>query len=377
MLRVHSQWKLNILTVIGTRPQFIKAAALSRAIAQRPYWTETIVDTGQHYDANMSDVFINELFHRPVDIRLDAGGLTELEMLAYIISNLADLASKKEIDVVLVFGDTTSTLGAAIVARKLSLPLVHVEAGVRNCDDYMPEELNRFLVDHMANLNICINEHGAQNLRAEAFGINRSGTVATSICGDLMYDTYRAQEFNDFQYHQLLPSNGLAPGEFVLSTIHRVENVNKTVALRAIIEGINLIHKKIPVVFVEHPRTRNEITNQRIPCDFIRIPPIPYNEIQDLVRRSRLVVTDSGGLKRESYFARKPSVFILAKNIWREIDDQGCSVNSEAKAKSIFDAFVAADKLKPVFNDSLFGDGRAAIKICDEIEKYMTKLNHR
>ena len=320
---------MRVVTVVGARPQFIKAAVVSRALAEhRPDIHEVMVHTGQHYDANMSEVFFDELSIRRPDHNLGVGGGTHGQNTGRMIEKLEKLMLIENPDLVLVYGDTDSTLAGALAAAKLHIPVAHVEAGLRSFNRQMPEEINRVLTDHVAALLFAPTELARTNLRRE--GICEEQIY---VVGDVMYDAAlfykeRAQKPNWFD------ALGIAVNEFVLCTIHRAENTDDQERMKGILEGLE--GADLPVILPLHPRTRNKLkqANLQLPANIFVADPVGYLEMVWLEANCKLIATDSGGVQKEAYFHMKPCVTLRNETEWLELVEMGVNVlagNSKLK----------------------------------------------
>ena len=361
--------KIKVLSVMGARPQFMKAAVLSKALSKDIRFDEVLVHTGQHYDANMSSSFINELFDKKIDYLLEAGGKNEIEMIAYILCEMQKIILEVMPKIIIVFGDTTTTLATALTARKMNIALVHVESGVRNYDNKMPEEINRVIVDRLSSLNVCVTATGKDNLYYEGFN-SKSIKSKVVICGDLMYEAYlnKIKLLND-QESLIIKKNNLITNNYILCTIHRASNVDNLTKIKNIISAINKIHKITPIVFPIHPRTKAKIEKENLHLDCITCDPLSYSETLLLLRDSIFTITDSGGLVRESYFAKKKSIFILESPVWPEINNHKCSLNIRPVKKDIISSFYRIGELKSDFSKNIFGDGNTASRIIELLEE--------
>lgn len=308
----------SILTVIGARPQFIKAATVSRSFESHPDIEEILVHTGQHFDANMSEVFFDELnIPRPA-YNLGVAGGQHGAMTARMLEKLELIILDRQPDAVLVYGDTNSTLAGALAASKLHIPVAHVEAGLRSFNRKMPEEINRVLTDHVSSFLFCPTNAAVANLRDE--GIN-SGVEQV---GDVMYDaTIYAIDHAD-RTESILAKLGIEAGQFALATVHRAENTSSPDALTAVLDYIKQSVADTPVVLPLHPRTRKSAEDFGIDFDTIRVcDPISYLEMTQLLRGCTLVLTDSGGLQKEAYFHRRPCITLRNETEWVETIEAG------------------------------------------------------
>lgn len=350
---------VSILTIVGARPQFIKAAAVSRAIAARHDVTETIVHTGQHYDANMSDVFFDELVIPRPGRHLGIGGGGHGAMTGRQLELLEGVLLETMPDWVLVYGDTNSTLAGALAAAKLHIPVAHVEAGLRSFNRRMPEEINRVVTDHVSTLLFAPTATARSHLLAE--GIKPD---AIRLVGDVMYDAalfYRDRARMPEGFSEL----GLAPGGFVLATIHRAENTDDPDRLAAIFRG--LAGSGQDVVLPLHPRTRQALASLNIAIpDRIRvIPPVGYLEMVWLELNCGSIATDSGGVQKEAYFHGKPCVTMRDETEWVELVEAGWNTLVGADADAISAAL--SDPRCPPGRAELYGDGTAAEQVLDHL----------
>lgn len=346
---------MDVLSVIGTRPQYVKAAAVSREL--RRGHQEVLVDTGQHYDFNMSDVFVRELEIPPPDHNLGVGSGSHAEQTARIMLALEPLAASTAPDVMLVYGDTNSTLAGSLVAAKLGIRLAHVEAGLRSFNWRMPEEINRVLTDSCSDLLLCPTQSAVENLRAEGI---REGVHNV---GDVMLDTLRrflprARETSD-----VLARLELEAGSYVLVTLHRPANVDDLQHLASLLGVLARLEER--VVFPVHPRTRVSLTEMGYTpaSNLTLIDPVGYLDMLALETNARRIVTDSGGVQKEAYILGVPCVICRAETEWTETVETGWNVLAGSDPERILDTV-----LRPPPEGErppLFGDGRAAERIVE------------
>ena len=347
---------MRILTVVGARPQFVKAAVLSRNIAETDGVEEILVHTGQHFDQNMSDIFFEEMAIPRPDHNLHINGLTHGKMTGRMLEGLEQIIMDEKPDVVLVYGDTNSTLAGALAAAKLHVPVAHVEAGLRSFNMQMPEEINRILTDRISNWLFCPTETAVKNLTNE--GYRQFSNLAIHNVGDIMYDAIR-------YYSTLLDSRPsrlpALPERFALATMHRQENVQDPVRLKALVEGLNQIHHElIPVVLPLHPGTAKLIKSAGLRLDFNSIDPQGYFDMLRMLSQCSLVATDSGGLQKEAYLFEKYCITMRDQTEWVELLNEGVNQLVGADQDKLFEG--AASALRKAFpaSTSLYGDGRAA-----------------
>ena len=372
---------MKIVTIIGARPQFIKAAVVSRAIANYNrdvtssslLFTEVIVHTGQHYDRNMSDVFFEEMNIPSPHYFLDINGLSHGAMTGQMLERIEAVLVEEKPDVVLVYGDTNTTLAGALAAAKLHIAVAHVEAGLRSFNRKMPEEINRVLTDHVASFLFCPTKQSVENLEAEGI-INKepvsgnnshSSSIAynpvVSLVGDVMLDAA-----NYYKERARKPQFVL-PGKFILATIHRAENTDNSLRLKSIFDGFEKIGKEIPIILPLHPRTRKtiETLDQKTSNSIKIIDPVGYLEMIYLLENCLLVMTDSGGLQKEAFFFKKPCITMRDETEWVELVEHGVNSLAGAEAEKIYDAYKAIIEIDLDFNIELYGDGKAGERIVD------------
>jgi UDP-N-acetylglucosamine 2-epimerase len=361
---------MRIMHIVGNRPQFIKLAPVSAEIRKRNH-EEIIIHTGQHFDENMSDVFFEELSIPKPDENLHVSGGSHTEMTARIMLELEPCITKYNPDAVVLYGDTNSTLAAAITVRKMGIPIVHVEAGPRTGSKNNPEEINRVIVDRISDVLCTPDMSSVENLRNEGMGDR------TYFTGDVMYDAFKYTSNNE-NYKYVLEQYGVEDREYILMTWHRQENTSDKERMIQIIDMLSKIKSKI--IFPIHPRTRKMIgefgLNERINSisNLKLIEPVGYMEMVALTSHSKLILTDSGGLSKESFFADVRCMFMLDLKVWPELEKIGWVVHmSDDNDKNIT---LLNDMLnfsemndKPLF----YGDGNAARKIVDLIEKQIAK----
>lgn len=345
---------MKVLTIIGARPQFIKASTVSRVIATRSDIQEVIVHTGQHYDSNMSSIFFDELEIPHPDYNLGIGGGSHGAMTGRQLEALERVIMKEKPDWVLVYGDTNSTLAGAIAAVKLHIPVAHVEAGLRSFNRYMPEEINRVLTDHASELLFAPTETAIENLKCENIPSER-----LELVGDVMFDAalfYRERARQPGWFGSLQ----IGRGAYILATIHRAENTDNLERLAAIFDGLGSVGE--PVILPLHPRTRTQIENcsLSLPPNILITEPVGYLEMIWLEMNAVMIATDSGGIQKEAYFHAKPCVTLRDETEWVELVDSGWNTLVGVDVRKI----KAALQKKNIQNKSVYyGDGKASVKI--------------
>lgn len=366
---------LKILTVVGARPQFVKASAVSRAIATHNREAngrqirEVIVHTGQHFDERMSEIFFREMGIPEPDFNLGIGGMSHGAMTGRMIEAIEEVLLQEKPDLLLVYGDTNSTLAGAVAAVKLKIPVAHVEAGLRSFNRAMPEEINRVLTDHVAEILFAPTEAAVENLR-------REGIPSERICrtGDVMFDA--ALHFAGIAERQssILGSLGVPAGGYVLATIHRAENTDTPDRLRAIMNGLAEVARDFHVVLPLHPRTRATLSrlgwHRAIAERLHLIEPVGYLDMVMLEKNARLIATDSGGVQKEAYFFRVPCVTLRDETEWVELVDEGVNqlcvpANGDVVALAIKDAISRG--FPSGAREGLYGNGDAAGAIVDRL----------
>jgi UDP-GlcNAc3NAcA epimerase len=356
---------MKILTILGARPQFIKAATVSRAIRGQSGIQEIIVHTGQHFDANMSDVFFDQLDIPRPDHHLGIASLSHGAMSGRMLEGIEGLIQQEQPDWVLVYGDTNSTLAGALAAAKLHVPVAHVEAGLRSHNPNMPEEINRILTDRVSSLLLCPTATAVSNLKQEGFPYpapNPNKTMQRiDNVGDVMYDAvlyYRERA----RQHIRLDAYGLEHQGYALCTLHRQENTNDPARLDAILGTLSAISRELPVVLPLHPRTRAKLqqTGQASALQGLTLlDPVPYLEMQRLQMSARVILTDSGGLQKEAYFHQVPCITLRDETEWVETVQSGWNQLVGADRERILTAFGRAPKPEAQ-QDAPYGNGRAA-----------------
>jgi UDP-GlcNAc3NAcA epimerase len=309
---------MKIVTVIGARPQFIKAAVVSRWLRQTPDCTEILVHTGQHYDENMSDVFFQELEIPMPAYHLGIGSGSHGAMTGRMLEAIENVLVETKPDKVMVYGDTNSTLAGALAAAKLHMPVVHVEAGLRSFNRRMPEEINRVMADHLAAWLFAPTEAAVENLREEGI------IDGVHLVGDVMYDA--ALYYGTRTRADTLGKLGLEAKHYVLATIHRAENTDAGPRLHHVFEGLNAIADEVPVVLPLHPRTRAALTRENmLPCNpkLRLLDPLGYLDMVMLEKNASVIATDSGGVQKEAFFHRVPCVTLRDETEWVELVELG------------------------------------------------------
>lgn len=346
---------MKVLSLVGARPQFVKESILYQEFARRGI-EEIIVNSGQHYDLNMSDVFFKVLKIKKPDYNLEVGSGSHAEMTGKILIKFEKVVEKTQPDVIIVYGDTNTTLAGAIVGAKLKIKVAHVEAGIRMLPRDMPEEINRVLTDRISTYLFCPSEFAVNNLNDEGI---KAGVYFT---GDVMYDLYLKLE-SSFRF-EVFEEQNLKENEFILLTLHRDYNVDNKTKLKAILESLGSISKEITIVFPIHPRTKKRIADfgfEKLTKGLKIIDPTDYLNLMGLTKKACKIITDSGGLQKEAYFAGKQAVVVMPDTGWVELIQNNC--NKLANEDNLYD-LVFEDISHQILPD-IYGDGKAGQKIVD------------
>lgn len=369
---------MKILTILGARPQFIKAGSVSRAIAlhnskvvseeeikiqNQKLITEIIVHTGQHYDANMSDIFFEEMQIPKPNYFLGIGGKSHGAMTGQMIEKIEEVVLKEKPDWIMVYGDTNSTLAGAIVASKLHIKLAHIEAGLRSFNIKMPEEVNRILTDRVSNILFCPTDTAIQNLKNEGYE-NLDCKIVKS--GDVMQDGAM------FYKNLALKPNIEIKNSFILCTIHRAENTDDETRLRSIFEALNEIAKEKQVILPLHPRTKKILENLKLDISNLTIiEPVGYLEMVWLIDNCDFVMTDSGGLQKEAYFFEKQCITLRDETEWVELVECGANTLVGADKEKIIKTYRNNAKFnKQNLKLDLYGGGKASKNIINELLEF-------
>lgn len=352
---------VKVATIVGARPQFIKAAVVSQALRATPGVQEVLIHTGQHYDEEMSERFFEELDLPGPDYHLGIGSGTHGAQTGRMLEAIEKVLLSLRPEGVLVYGDTNSTLAGALAAVKLQIPLAHVEAGMRSFNRRMPEEINRVLTDHAADILFASTRRAVQNLRQEGIPKERIHLV-----GDVMYDAALYYAARAEQKSEVFQQLGLVPKSYILATIHRAENTDNPTRLRAIFEGLAAVSYQImPVLLPLHPRTRLALTREKIAVgqQLRLVEPVGYLEMLLLEKNANLIVTDSGGVQKEAFFYEVPCVTLREETEWVELVELGWNrLVPPASAEQVVQGIRAALEQRGSPSQP-YGDGKAAQKI--------------
>ncbi|MHB1146659.1 MAG: non-hydrolyzing UDP-N-acetylglucosamine 2-epimerase [Lutibacter sp.] len=357
----------KIVTILGARPQFVKAAVLSRIIAKYNIVEEVIIHTGQHYDANMSDIFFEEMEIPKPKYNFAINGMSHGAMTGQMLIEIESVLMKEKPDLVLVYGDTNSTLAGALAAKKMNIKVVHVEAGLRSFNMKMPEEINRILTDRISDLLLCPTDTAIENLQKEGFKNLPANMVK---CGDIMKDAVEFYGKISEEKSAIISNLNLIPNEFVLATIHRQENTDNLENLKEIFEGLELISNEKQVILPLHPRTKAILKQHNLSYKIKIIDPVGYFDMLELLKKCNLVVTDSGGLQKEAFFNKKHCIIAREETEWVELVTNGFAEIVGSDKGKILQAFKDFQNSEANFEMDLFGEN-VGEKIYNEIIKLL------
>ena len=359
---------IKIVTIVGARPQFIKASVLSRLIQEDNQIHETIIHTGQHYDKNMSDVFFDEMEIPKPKYNLKIQSKLHGEMTGLMMSEIEKIALIESPDCILVYGDTNSTLAGAIVASKLNIKLAHVEAGLRSFNNNMPEEINRIITDRISNILFCPTKNSLKNLEKEGFDNFKGKKIIKT--GDIMFDALI------YYSERAIKNNIQFDEEFILCTFHRAENTDNDQNLLTILKAINEIGKQIKIIFPIHPRTKSKIeridSNYKLKyfnvdfCD-----PLGYIDMISHIKKCKYVITDSGGLQKEAFFMKKMCLTLRNQTEWIELVEGGYNYLSEINLTKILEINSKILSTTKSFAEEFYGDGNSGKIIINELKKFL------
>jgi UDP-GlcNAc3NAcA epimerase len=353
---------MKIVTIVGARPQFVKAAALSREFAKHENIEEIIIHTGQHFDANMSDIFFTEMEIPQPKYNLDINSVGHGAMTGRMLEGIEKILLDEKPDILLVYGDTNSTIAGALAAKKLHIKVAHVEAGLRSFNMEMPEEVNRILTDRISDILLCPTTTAIDNLKKEGYD-----NIETKVvnCGDVMQDAamfyaLKSEEKSNLPILKSLES-------FILCTLHRAENTDDPERLRNIVEALNETHKTTPIVLPLHPRTKGKIESLDLKLEVHLIDPVGYFDMIELLKNCSLVMTDSGGLQKEAYFFKKNCVTMRDQTEWVELLENNVNILVGADKQNILIGVDSMLNKQSNFDLDLYGNGKACENIVNEM----------
>lgn len=375
---------LKIVTIIGARPQIIKAAALSRTIKHlfAGKMQEVMVHTGQHYDESMSQVFFDELGIPAPDHHLNAGSGAHGTQTARMIEGIEEVLLKEKPGCIVLYGDTNSTLAGALAASKLHVPVVHIEAGLRSFNKHMPEEINRIMCDHVSTLLFSPTKAGVDNLIREGFQVNSEPPYSIDNpkvyhCGDVMLDN--ALYFSELSRQKnILSRYKLENNNFILATVHRSGNTDSAERMNTIFSAFAKIASSDKIIIPLHPRTEKLLQQQLDDKlheqvinnnNLLLVPPVSFLEMIALEKNAKMIITDSGGVQKEAFFFRRPCIILRPETEWTELVEMGAAAIADANEQNILDAYINYNRNNTIAYEPVYGDGKAAEFICTEILK--------
>lgn len=354
----------KLVSLVGARPQFVKEALVGKAARAAGLWQHVLVHSGQHYDVNMSDVFFQELGIPAPDHHLGIGSGPHGAMTAAALTAMENVLLQEKPTALLVYGDTNTTLAGALAAAKLHIPVVHVEAGIRQEPRTMPEEINRVLTDHIARVFCCCSQLAAENLHRENIREN------VYVTGDVMYDQF-LHLVPRFAPAEACKKYAVEQGRFIVATLHRDFNVDTKESLTGLLEGLQSVvaEHAMPVLFFIHPRTQKQAVEfglEALLQKLTLLPPVGYMDLMSLTLASALVITDSGGLQKEAYYAGKRAVVVMPDTGWRELTACGWNLLANPHAADITEKTRLALQPAPM-PQAMYGNGNAAQAIIDAV----------
>ena len=355
----------KILTIVGARPQFVKAAALSRQLAQHKI-PEVIVHTGQHFDENMAEIFFKQMKIPEPKYNLGIHSLSHGAMTGRMLEEIEKVLLAEKPDFVVVFGDTNSTIAGALAASKLHIKVAHVEAGLRSFNMQMPEEINRILTDRISDILFCPTETAIKNLNAEGFDNFKSKIVNS---GDVMYDVALYYSKISDRHSTIIKDLNREDKPFLLTTLHRQENTDDLERLSSILTAFNELSENYRIVLPIHPRTRKIIERENLQMNFTPLEPVGYFDMIELLKHCSFVITDSGGLQKEAFFFKKHCLVIRDETEWTELVDLGYNFIVGTQTQNIVEKALQLKESEVTFDAKPYGNGDAAVKIVEALQQ--------
>jgi len=343
----------KIVTVLGARPQFVKAAVLSRVLQEHQEIEEVIVHTGQHFDANMSAVFFEEMEIPKPAYNLEINSLGHGAMTGQMLEKIEAILMVEKPDAVVVYGDTNSTIAGSLAAKKLQIKVIHIEAGLRSFNMNMPEEINRILTDRISDLLCCPTEAALLNLKNEGFD---NLPIHIEKNGDIMKDAVEYYSKISAYKSTIISDLKLKKNEFVLATIHRQENTDDVDKLKSIFEALEEIHSDCQVVIPIHPRTKKIIEKQQLKPNITLVDPVGYFAMLELLKHCKMVISDSGGLQKEAFFNKKSCIIVREETEWVELVENGFAEIVGSNKEKIVQTFMKFKNVESNFNKELYGN---------------------
>ncbi|MFT4575577.1 MAG: UDP-GlcNAc3NAcA epimerase [Polaribacter sp.] len=342
----------KIVTVLGARPQFVKAAVLSRVLHEHQEIEEVIVHTGQHFDANMSAVFFQEMEIPKPTYNLEINSLGHGAMTGQMLEKIEAILTVEKPDAVVVYGDTNSTIAGSLAAKKMHIKVIHIEAGLRSFNMNMPEEINRIITDRISDLLCCPTDAALLNLKNEGFD---NLPIQIEKNGDIMKDAVEYYSKVSSKKSNIIPDLNLKKNGFVLATIHRQENTDDFEKLKSIFEALEEIHLECEVVLPMHPRTKKILEKHNLKPAITCIDPVGYFSMLELLKNCEMVISDSGGLQKEAFFNKKNCIIVRDETEWVELVENGFAEIVGSSKPKIVAAFSKFKSLESNFNIELYG----------------------
>ena len=358
----------KIVTVLGARPQFVKAAVLSRVIADHNELEEVIVHTGQHYDANMSAIFFKEMEIPKPKYNLQINGMGHGAMTGKMLEKIEEVLMNEKPDALVVYGDTNSTLAGALAAKKMGIKVIHIEAGLRSFNMNMPEEINRILTDRISDLLLCPTKTAMEHLEKEGF---KNYPIKIVQSGDIMKDAVEYYSEFSSKKSKIIDDLNLEKNMFVLATIHRQENTDTLENLRGIFQGLANISEQMQVIIPIHPRTRKVLETNKLHYNLRFIEPVGYFDMLELLKNCKMVVTDSGGLQKEAFFNKKHCIIAREETEWVELVENDFATLVGSDSKKMEQAFEKFQNCSKDFSMKLYGEN-VGEKIYQELKVLLT-----
>ncbi|MBL4642041.1 MAG: UDP-N-acetylglucosamine 2-epimerase (non-hydrolyzing) [Flavobacteriaceae bacterium] len=342
----------KIVTVLGARPQFVKAAVLSRIIHEHQEIEEIIVHTGQHFDANMSAVFFEEMEIPKPAYNLEINSLGHGAMTGQMLEKIEAILTIEKPDAVVVYGDTNSTIAGSLAAKKMQIKVIHIEAGLRSFNMNMPEEINRILTDRISDLLCCPTDSALLNLKNEGYD---NLPIQIEKNGDIMKDAVEYYSKVSAEKSNIISDLKLKKNEFVLATIHRQENTDDVKKLKSIFEALEEIHSDCQVVLPIHPRTKKILEKHHFKPNITLVDPVGYFSMLELLKHCKMVISDSGGLQKEAFFNKKNCIIVREETEWVELVENGFAEIVGSSKTKIVETFIKFKNLESNFNKELYG----------------------
>jgi UDP-GlcNAc3NAcA epimerase len=359
---------MKILTIVGARPQFVKAAIVSKELSKNTSINELIVHTGQHFDKNMSDIFFEEMEIPKPNYNLNINGLSHGAMTGQMLEGIEKVCNIEKPDYVMVYGDTNSTIAGALAAKKMGIGVIHIESGLRSFNLKMPEEINRILTDRISDILFCPTDKAIENLRNDGiFG----GNALIVQNGDVMQDAALFYSQKSGLKSNIIEMLDLRNKDFILATIHRQENTDSSEKLGSIISALNKISQDVEVIVPLHPRTMKIIEREGHVVNFTLIDPVGYFDMLELIKQSKLVMTDSGGLQKEAYFFNKYCITLREETEWVELVENGYNSIVGSDEITILSSFEKYRSMEFIKKSELYGGGNASEIIRKTLEAFL------